>query len=341
MPVAGGLVLIICTGLLAFAVTRFIRRHAAGLGLIAEPNERSSHATPTPSGGGLGIVAGGTLGAVALVWSLPGWAFVVAVLSLAIALIGFLDDRRPVAPSLRLFSQFLLVGILVWVLGPIELSERIAPTLPIELITLALVVGAVYWVNLFNFMDGIDGLAASEALFLLGAGVWLALDGGAVFGSELMWLAAIAAATLGFLVLNWPPARIFMGDAGSTYLGFMIALGALATIATGDLSLWQWLILAAVFVTDTTVTIARRLLLGENPLTAHRRHAYQRLSRRFGGHLPVTATIMVLNLVGLLPLAWWAGRNPDSAGLAALAAYLPLALLALVGGAGAPEEGPA
>jgi Fuc2NAc and GlcNAc transferase len=148
-------------------------------------------------------------------------------------------------------------------------------------------------------------------------------------------LVGVTAATLGFLALNWPPARIFMGDAGSTYLGFILAFLALVTIADGTLSLPQWLILSAAFVTDASVTLIRRLLLRERVFEAHRRHAYQVLSRRFGAHQPVTLGFVALNAIWLLPLAWAATAW---GWLAVLVAYGPLIVLAFYLGAGAPER---
>jgi Fuc2NAc and GlcNAc transferase len=200
------------------------------------------------------------------------------------------------------------------------------------------VVGSVYWLNLFNFMDGIDGLAASEAVFVALAAALLAVlrMPGIVDQGPLWMLLGIAAASVGFLMLNWPPAKIFMGDAGSTYLGFMIAVLALMTIATGWLTLTQWAILVATFVTDATVTLVRRLLLRERVFEAHRRHAYQVLSRRWGGHQPVTLSFTGLNLIWLLPLAYVAALQ-GWAVPAVLLAYVPLIGLALYFGAGAPE----
>jgi Fuc2NAc and GlcNAc transferase len=189
-------------------------------------------------------------------------------------------------------------------------------------------------------MDGIDGLAASQAIFMLLAAALLVLIGtqGDAAGQPVFWwLPTLAAATLGFLLLNWPPARIFMGDAGSTYLGFMIAVLALATIGLGWLSLWQWLILAAVFATDATVTLCRRLLQRERLFEAHRRHAYQQLARRWQSHRRVTLGVILVNVVWLLPLALLAGWYPGTGPALALLAYAPLVVLALRAGAGAPE----
>jgi Fuc2NAc and GlcNAc transferase len=187
-------------------------------------------------------------------------------------------------------------------------------------------------------MDGIDGIAAAQAIFMLAAAVWLCLEASVPMNPTLWWLVALAAATVGFLALNWPPARIFMGDVGSTYLGFMIAWAALGTIGAGWMNLWQWLVLSALFVTDATLTLIRRLLRGEKIFEAHRLHAYQHLSRRWGGHLPVTVLAVAINVVWLLPLAWSAGLRPEFGPTAGLLAYASLAVVLLVAGAGAPER---
>jgi Fuc2NAc and GlcNAc transferase len=200
------------------------------------------------------------------------------------------------------------------------------------------VLAAVYWINVFNFMDGIDGLAAGQAIFMIGAAIFLVFDTTSAAWSPLMlWMLAVAGATLGFLLLNWPPAKIFMGDAGSTYLGFMIAFGALSTIAAGWISVFQWLILGSLFITDATITLIRRALRGEPVMQAHRLHAYQHLSRRWQNHLPVTLVYTGINVFWSLPLAWFAGEAPSSGPLAIAAAYLPVALLLLIAGAGRRE----
>ncbi|MEO6012280.1 MAG: glycosyltransferase family 4 protein [Devosia sp.] len=323
---------------LSFAVAWLIMRNAAQLGVVQSPNARSSHTRPTPGGGGVGIVAGSTL---ALGWTIVSspWPIVVVLLcALLIAGIGFYDDRTGLPASFRLLAQFVLTGVAIVVAIPAEaLAAAIGLPMPGLVAICAAVVVAVYWINLFNFMDGIDGIAGAQAIFMTaGAALLLATLPGTTANPQFWMPLGIAAATAGFLMLNWPPAKIFMGDAGSTFLGFIIALLALLTIASGALSLAQWVILAAAFVVDATVTLARRLMLRERVFEAHRRHAYQRLSRRWGGHLPVTLTFIAINLIWLLPLAYVAAL--PGWGLPAIAlAYLPLTAAAIVVGAGAPE----
>src|SRR5207253_813322 len=153
----------------------------------------------------------------------------------------------------------------------------------------------LWLLNLFNFMDGIDGIAAGEAVFVSLSVAAAALASGS--GDRSVWLAFIVAgAALGFLRWNWPPARIFMGDVGSGFLGFM--LGSLSIIAHQK---WRVpvsvpLILLGVFVADATTTLLCRIFRGEKWYASHRSHAYQRLSQRFGAHGPVTFLVMLVNV---------------------------------------------
>lgn len=324
-----GLVICVVAALVAFAAAWLVGRNAVRLGLVQAPNARSSHTVPTPSGGGIGIALGGAIATLYAAPLVPGPALATLVASLALAAIGLWDDRRPLRPALRLAAQAVLWGgVILWA----------APGLAGPLLLPLLLVAGVYWINLFNFMDGIDGLAGVEAAFLLLGGAALALfsEPALLADPRLAWMAGVAAATLGFLVLNWPPARIFMGDVGSTYLGLMISALALLTVAWGWLDLWQWLILAALFVTDASVTLVRRLLGGARVFEAHRGHAYQVLARRWRSHRRVTLLYLATNVIWLLPLALWAGAGAPG-WLAAFVAYAPLVALALVAGAGAPE----
>ena len=326
-------------GVVAFVVARAVGRNAERLGLMQAPNERSSHEQPTPGGGGIGIVAGGLFTAVPLALDIPQPTLPIIGLSVVIALIGFIDDRRHLPALLRLAAQLLLVGILIGLPQFDSIVTLPGLDLPFAIAALPFIVLVVYWINLFNFMDGIDGLAGSQAVFmLLSAALIAATATGLPVETPLIWwIVGIAGATLGFLALNWPPAKIFMGDAGSTWLGFVIAALALWTVAAGWLTFWQWLILGALFIADATITLARRVLRGENPFRAHRLHAYQHLSRRWNSHLRVTLLYAAVNFVLLLPLAWAAGLLPAIAPGATVAAYVPLVAGLLWAGAGSKE----
>lgn len=332
------LAILVIVALAASAATALIRRNAHRLGVVQSPNARSSHTIPTPSGGGVGIVLGGSIATAAAALTQPWPNLLLLVTALLVAAVGFYDDRRPLPARIQLAAQVVLVGVAIGFAVPLDaLRQQVGLPLPGLAIAALTLIAIVYWVNLFNFMDGIDGIAGGQAIFMCGAAAVLGALHAPDFTIETsFWvLLGVAAATAGFLVQNWPPARIFMGDAGSTYLGFVIAILAHTTISAGWLTLPQWVILAAAFVSDATVTLARRLLLGEKLFEAHRRHAYQVLSRRWSSHRRVTLTFIGINLIWLLPLAYAA----QSWGwLAVFVAYLPLIGLALYFGAGAPER---
>jgi Fuc2NAc and GlcNAc transferase len=193
---------------------------------------------------------------------------------------------------------------------------------------------ALIWsTNLFNFMDGIDGIAGSETVFVAGAAAYLNFAHGGDPGLTAAML-VLAAATLGFLVLNWPPARIFMGDVGSGFLGFSLAVLGLSASRHGATPIEVFMILSGVFLVDATVTLFSRIARGDRWLEAHRSHAYQNLARRWQAHRPVTILVIVINVLWLFPWACIAAAHPDKAMLCVLAALLPLIIIALAIGAG-------
>jgi Fuc2NAc and GlcNAc transferase len=196
----------------------------------------------------------------------------------------------------------------------------------------------VWTLNLCNFMDGIDGIAASEAVFISCAGALLGLVGG---GSHEVGAVALvlALASGGFLCWNWPPAKVFLGDVGSGYLGYVVAVCALAAGRTNPVALWVWLILGGAFFVDATVTLIRRVLRGERVYEAHRSHAYQRLARRWRSHGKVTVALLIVNVLWLSPWAVLAAALPRDAFAAVLAALAPLVVLTVAGGAGRAESG--
>jgi Fuc2NAc and GlcNAc transferase len=343
------LALLATTALLAWSVATWVLRRAEALRLVQMPNHRSSHVQPTPTGGGLGIVVAGSMAGIGLALFF-GWVVGGVVLGLAavLAAVGLRDDVAHLPARVRFGVQVAVcVGLLV-VLGDLPalavgggLAFQVTGWLLFGLLLLA----GVWWINLFNFMDGIDGIAGAQAVFMLLGGAALAAWANANAISSPVWMLilCVAAATVGFLMLNWPPAKIFMGDVGSTWLAFMLFALALLSVQAGWLSYATWLVLAAVFVTDASVTLLTRMLRGERWYEAHRSHAYQRLSRRWqgdrkAGHRSVTLLAATVNGLWLAPWAWACVQWPTWAVVFVVAAYLPLVLAALWLGGGRPDS---
>lgn len=325
-------------GLLSMALTGVARRFALSHGILDVPNARSSHVRATPRGGGVSIVV--VVSAVLALLRARGLISVGLLVALIgggalVALVGLVDDRKAVPATVRLTVHLVAaVWSVTWLGGFAGLRFGNHVVLG-GLIGDVLAVLAIVWtLNMFNFMDGIDGLAASEAILVAaGAALLLGPSSGVVAAALIL-----ATACAGFLAWNWPPARIFLGDVGSGYLGFVISVLAIASARAGTALPWVWLILSGAFLADATITLARRLVQGERVYEAHRSHAYQWLARRWRSHLRVTLAVVLLNLLWLLPCATLAAKHPTDAAWIAVAALLPVGALTLLAGAGCKEE---
>ena len=316
--------------LVSWALTSTVRRYALTAGWVDRPNARSSHTMPTPRGGGIAIVAS----FLALVVALSAFDAVRPRLAAAllgsgvlVATLGFIDDRQPLPARWRFAGHILATAWVLACLGPLPAVPLFG--IVVDLGVAAVLLSALYlvWsVNLFNFMDGIDGIASLEAITvsLGGAFVWWLTQ---PHGD---WLVAVAfaACVVGFLFWNFPPARIFMGDAGSGFLGCIIATLALWSSRTAPHLFWSWFILGGAFMVDSTMTLVRRVLRGERFNEAHRCHAYQYAARKHGSHKVVSLAFVAIAVVWLFPLAVAvaAGRLDGLVGV--LVAYLPLCVLA-------------
>lgn len=295
----------------ATLLTAWARWYALKNALFDIPNERSSHRVPTVRGGGISIVACALLGGV-LLWVSGAISadFTMAWIGggLLVGAIGWLDDHGHVAPVWRALCHLAAAAWAVaWLDGlPALVVGDKAIALP-WIGHLLAILGTVWLINLFNFMDGIDGIAGSEAVFVLTTGgVLLWFDGAGGLGTLSLILAA---SCCGFLIWNWPPAKIFMGDVGSGALGFFIAILALAGERASATPILIWLILCGVFVCDATYTLLRRLALRERWYAAHRSHAYQRLVQMGWSHRSVTGTVQLINILIIFPMAlagWFA-----------------------------------
>lgn len=295
-------------------LTGLVRKYALRKSILDIPNERSSHTIPTPRGGGIAIVVTFLLALFCLYgiraiefnlfMALTGGGIVIAAL-------GYCDDVASVRTKTRFFIHLIAACWAVYWLGSIAtLDLGIIKVSLHPLVVFLTLVGIVWCINFYNFMDGIDGLAGGEALFVSLAGAlalyWLGF--GELAG--VLWL--LFSAVAGFLVWNWPPAKIFLGDVGSGFLGFVFAVFALYTINKALLPLSFWMILSAIFFIDATLTVVYRACQGKRWYEAHREHAYQRLIAFGASHKQVTTGILLMNLLVLMPLAYsifyWPGQ---------------------------------
>ena len=325
---------------LSFVLTWLLRRYALASSLMDVPNARSSHSVPTPRGGGVAIVICFLLAVLGL--AVTGHVDSAAAYALCgagglVAVVGFLDDHGHIAARWRLLGHFAAATWALFWMGGLPAISLFGTV--VDLGWFGHVMAAIYLVwllNLYNFMDGIDGIASVEAVCACVGGALLYAWLGSAAGS-LITVLSLAAAVIGFLIWNFPPARIFMGDAGSGFLGITLGVLSLQAAAASPQLFWAWLILLGVFVVDATFTLLRRLLRGERVYEAHRSHAYQYASRHYGRHLPVTLAVAAINLLWLLPIALWVGVGGVDSTIGLLMAYLPLIVLAVRFNAGSVE----
>ncbi|MBI6915351.1 glycosyltransferase family 4 protein [Pseudomonas juntendi] len=331
--------LVLAAGVAAWWMTAALRRYALSRSLMDIPNARSSHTLPTPRGGGLSFVVAFLLAALCMAIAGPiAPPVVVGVLGAGglVAVIGFMDDHGHIAARWRLLGHFAAAAWgLAWLGGMPPISVFGFTLAPLWLSSLFGALYLVWLLNLYNFMDGIDGLASVEAICVcVGASLlyWVTDH------AHHAWLPLLLAATVaGFLCWNFPPARIFMGDAGSGFLGMVLGLLALLAGWVNPLLFWGWLILLGVFVVDATFTLVRRLLRGDKVYQAHRSHAYQYATRHHGSHRTVTLAVAAINLGWLLPVAMVVVVFQLDGALGTLVAYVPLIVLALIYKAGEKE----
>lgn len=297
--------------ILSTVLTRIYASFASAKGLIDVPGERSSHTRPTPRGGGL-VFAGLWL-TLLLIGSQLGYWTSKEVLAfgpgtLIAVLTGFLDDTHSLSAKLRLKIQFVACLLATLALGNVnELYHLHFLGVTLGYCALPLVLISLMWgINLFNFMDGLDGLAAVEALFVFGVGAFFFWEK-SVFPMMFLSLMLVAV-ILGFLVWNWPKARIFMGDSGSYCIGFLTSIFAFVGALWYDIPLALWIILTGVFWFDATVTLIRRSLQGKNPAIPHRDHAFQWAAHELGySHRRVVITVIGINciLAAIACICFW------------------------------------
>ncbi len=319
-------------------MTLTIQRNGSRISRLDIPNERSSHLIPTPRGGGISIVLVVLTTFVGL-WltntMAPRETLSIGTGSLIVAVIGHLDDRgRLTSARWRLLGH--LIAAIIIIIGLHGL-----PTLPvfgksIDIGVTGSILGVLYLVwllNLFNFMDGIDAITGVETLTTAACGAFLMWD---IAPQSQLWFAplALAGATLGFLILNWPPAKIFIGDVGSGFIGIVFGALSIQAAHTSSQLGWSWVILMGVFIVDATVTLIRRALRHEHLYVAHRSHAYQYLAIRVGRHAPISIGIGLINIFWLFPIALLVAHETIDGFSGVLIAYVPLVIASIVLGTG-------
>lgn len=331
------------TAVVAAAAVEGYRRWALGRQLLDHPNERSSHGHPVPRGAGV-IIALGTLVSVGLAAGLSSGGAArgpVGYLGggLAVAAVSWLDDIQSLSARTRLMVHGVAAVLLVAATG-VWTSGTLPFSLTVQIGEFGGVVLSIIWIvgltNAFNFMDGIDGIAAGQAI-VAGLG-WMLI--GADLGAPIVMAMAVAivGCSAGFLVHNWSPARVFMGDVGSAFLGYTFAaLPLLSRTAAPDSPLAARLpVLSALFVWpflfDTLVTLAGRLVRREPVMQAHRSHCYQRLVLGGWSHASVAALYIGLAVTGgLLALGWWNELTGIDWAVVAVPAILGVVLARAVG----------
>jgi len=299
-------------------LTYLIRKYALKKSLLATVNERSSHTTPTPHGGGIAIAVTWFVGLIYffICKVLEPSLFYALMCGSVLSLVSYMDDLYELSPRVRLLVQAMVSIAGLYALGGLSCIDFGFWVLENPFITNTLAfLGIMWFINLYNFLDGIDGYAGSEAIFL-------AISGWLLFGGDHFFV--LIASVAGFLVWNWHKAKIFMGDVGSTLLGYTVAIFSIYYQNNG-VSLLIWVILFGLFWFDATLTLLRRYKNREKLSQAHRKHAYQRLVQSGMPHDHVVFYAMGINLV-LVILGYSAFSHP-----AGVMGYFAVAVLVLYG----------
>lgn len=316
----------------SWLLTGIMHHYALVRGLLDMPNQRSSHVLPTPRGGGVAIVVA-FLSVLLFLWAhgwMPESTFIAYFgAGIWISFVGFLDDHRHIAARWRLLAHFMGAAWLLGCFGKLPaLSVFGSDVIANGIVSLLAATYLVWLLNLYNFMDGIDGIASIEALTVcLGASIIMFVT----VSTSLIWVVPLvmAAAAGGFLVWNYPPAKIFMGDAGSGFLGIMLGAMSLEASKVTPQLFWSWLVLLGVFVVDATVTLMRRVFNGKRFYEAHRTHAYQHAAQSFKSHKTVSLAVGAINILWLFPLAAAVALGRLGGGIGLSLAYAPLIVLAV------------
>ena len=291
--------------LLSFVLTYFIKNYAIKKSLVAEVNERSSHSVPTPHGGGIAIAVTWFTGLSYLFFvdKIESSLYYALLFGALLCVVSYLDDLYELSAKLRLLTQAAVALGGMWALGGLHALDVGVFSIENQIFTNLFAFFMIIWfINLYNFLDGINGYAGSEALFLSIAGFMLFSGGHFI---------VLAVAVIGFLYWNLGNAKIFMGDVGSTLLGYNVAIFTIYYANQDAANLWVWIILFGLFWFDATLTLLRRYKNAEKLSQAHKKHAYQRLTQAGWSHTKVVlyatgVNVLLFCLVYFLPSIWMA-----------------------------------
>lgn len=315
-------------------------QYALKHGNVDKPNHRSSHTTPKPRGGGIIIISlATTLWIVSLINNLlplkQGMAFLLA--GSLVALAGYFDDKGHVSRRARIVAQLVATFLAIMLLHPLPaLTITSEFSISLNNILLLPVAGIlmIWLINLYNFMDGIDAIAASEAIIVTSTtAITLLYFGNTKMAIVLVFFSCIIT---GFLIWNWPPSKLFMGDSGSTYIGLILAIFAIIT--SESLSLWYWVIILGTFIGDASWTLLVRMITGQNWRDGHRLHGYQKHTKSETQHRSTSLLYAAVTLFWLYPLAVFTVVESSYSMFIAAIAYTPIVLFCYYKKAGIPSS---
>ena len=312
---------------LTLAGVYIFRTIAISKGVISNPNFRSLHDAPKPSGAG--IVFSSVFVGFIFFSELTSKFDISLVLVFAVggaiaSLFGLIDDKYDIRATIKLFFQLCLVTWVLFFFNGGTLTQILwVPTWISYLITGFLL---LWLINLYNFVDGVDGMACSGAVFICLSLLLTLYIKESYFTNLHILLFILSISSFAFLLFNWPPASIFMGDSGSVFLGYIFGALIVYSTSTGQISIWTWLVVFGYFLGDTTTTSLIRMFMVKKWYGAHRSHAYQNLARIYGSHIKVTSGVLLYHLVWLLPLAIWSAQNSNGEPIAAILALTPSVL---------------
>ena len=321
-------ILLMCMTLICSVIfTHFYKSLAIRKAIIANTNERTLHQQPIPHGGGivfstLFVLAVFVLGMLHIISF--EMLMVIGMGGFTATLFGFVDDATDLRASVKLIIQSILAGwVLFWLDGGVLATVEWLPVWLSWFLTWFLL---VWMMNLYNFMDGVDGMAASGAVFVAMALIVVLLMTGE-FSSLVLLFSLLALSCSGFLLYNWPPASIFMGDSGSVFLGYLFGSLIIKTTMTGEISIWTWIVVFGYFFAETNLTIFLRILFVKKWYHAHKSHAYQNLARVLNSHIKVTGAVQIYHFLYLLPITIWTVLTPNWAPVATIMALMPAAII--------------